>query len=556
MEVGASPIDNAGLGNGTTPFSRSYAQGTMVTLSAPTTAGGNIFQKWQTNGIDCATTPTLSLSLQANLTATAVYASPLRSLTINSANPATGVEVGASPIDNAGLGNGTTPFSRSYAQGTMVTLSAPTTAGGNIFQKWQTNGIDCATTPTLSLSLQANLTVTAVYAAPNGLINGSFESGYTGWTTTGNQGISSSTSAADGQNFVAFNWGQTSPNGTLAQSFPTVSGQAYTLTFDLGVRAYNWNEQRLQVTVQGATVRWSQTLSLFGIGSGATRWVPQSYSFTADSTTTTLLFKDVSSLTDNLDLLLDNARVNAQAPNGLINGSFESGYTGWTTTGNQGISSSTSAADGQNFVAFNWGQTSPNGTLAQSFPTVSGQAYTLTFDLGVRAYNWNEQRLQVTVQGATVRWSQTLSLFGIGSGATRWVPESYSFTADSTTTTLLFKDVSSLTDNLDLLLDNVRVNAQANSGMALLTISQGGRRATGLMAEEPTLTLRLLGERAWIIFQGAGPGIYQLEVSEDLRSWRSWQEITATGSSAVEFKDVAPVGPMRFYRVVRLISVQ
>ncbi|MBN2778499.1 MAG: C10 family peptidase, partial [Bacteroidales bacterium] len=60
-----------------------------------------------------------------------------RTLTVNSSNPNSGVEISISPNDNNGQGIGTTQFKRVYDDNTTVTLTAPQTASGNTFVKWQ-----------------------------------------------------------------------------------------------------------------------------------------------------------------------------------------------------------------------------------------------------------------------------------------------------------------------------------------------------------------------------------------------------------------------------------
>src|ERR1700736_274019 len=57
-------------------------------------------------------------------------------LTVASSNPASGVSIAVSPADNSGQGNGTTGLSRTYNEGTAVTLTAPGTTGSNSFSSW------------------------------------------------------------------------------------------------------------------------------------------------------------------------------------------------------------------------------------------------------------------------------------------------------------------------------------------------------------------------------------------------------------------------------------
>jgi uncharacterized protein YeaC (DUF1315 family) len=87
-------------------------------------------------------------------------------LTVASSNPNSGVAITVSPADRNGQSNGTTQFTRSYNSGASVTLTAPATASGNNFQKWQKNGVDAATTASTSVSMTANTTMTAVYVSP------------------------------------------------------------------------------------------------------------------------------------------------------------------------------------------------------------------------------------------------------------------------------------------------------------------------------------------------------------------------------------------------------
>ncbi|MEO6477770.1 MAG: GDSL-type esterase/lipase family protein [Luteolibacter sp.] len=401
---------------------------------------------------------------------------------------------------------------------------------------------------------------------PQVLTNGSFESDFAGWSGSGNKMIQSSGAytATDGIRLVAFNAGNSAPNGILAQTFSTTPGVTYALSFDAGVLAYTNSEQRLQVAVTGSGSLLLQTVSVSGSGNG-TRWVRQNFSFVANSSATTLTFRDMSTTTNALDLLLDNVRVtgnggggggtsntaptaapdthstnkntalvvpangvlandsdaqsqpltavlrsnpsngsvslssnggftynpannftgtdsftyhahdgslssnvvavtiNVNATSGgstaLVNGSFESGFNNWTISGNQELKSAAPylATNGSKLVAFNGGNLAPNATLAQSFPTTAGSRYTLTFDAGVFSYNTNSQTLQVAITGSGSLLSGSVTLYGSGNGTNRWLPQSFTFVANSSTSILTFRDISSSSNSLDLLLDNVAV---------------------------------------------------------------------------------------------------
>jgi hypothetical protein len=143
----------------------------------------------------------------------------------------------------------------------------------------------------------------------------------------------------------------------------------------------------------------------------------------------------------------------------LVNGSFESDFAGWTPVGNLEImvAPNTQVTDGTKAVVFNAGQEAPNGSLSQVFATIPGKTYSLTFDAGVFApAATNTQKLEVTVTGSTQRLFEPIDLKGIAS-STLYTPQVFTFVADATETSLRFRDISATSQNVDLLLDNVRV---------------------------------------------------------------------------------------------------
>jgi len=85
-------------------------------------------------------------------------------LTVNSVNPTTGVEMTVAPADNNGASNGTASFTRTYNSGTAVSVTSPATSGNNTFASWA--GCTTAATETCSVTMSGNVTVTATYATP------------------------------------------------------------------------------------------------------------------------------------------------------------------------------------------------------------------------------------------------------------------------------------------------------------------------------------------------------------------------------------------------------
>jgi hypothetical protein len=92
--------------------------------------------------------------------------SATHTLTILSSNPSSGVGVSVSPADTNGSGNGTTSFTRIYDTGAVVTLTAPSSASGGNFQKWQRDGADWTTNTAMNVTMDADHVVTAVYGQP------------------------------------------------------------------------------------------------------------------------------------------------------------------------------------------------------------------------------------------------------------------------------------------------------------------------------------------------------------------------------------------------------
>jgi hypothetical protein len=107
-------------------------------------------------------------------------------LTLN-ASPSTGIWVSVNPPDNNGQANGTTPFSRIYTNNAVVTLTAPGSTNGNVFQKWQRDGADWASTASTTVTMNGNHTMSAIYTpAPTsyyvtGIAPGSVHNNYSGF---------------------------------------------------------------------------------------------------------------------------------------------------------------------------------------------------------------------------------------------------------------------------------------------------------------------------------------------------------------------------------------
>ncbi|MES2659022.1 MAG: kelch repeat-containing protein [Verrucomicrobiota bacterium] len=664
-EITVSPPDNDAMANGISNFIRRYLDGVTVNLTAAYANNGFRFQKWLRNGADLSTDRVISIVMDGNLTLTAVY-------------------VDSPPVIT------TQPVGGAVALGGTTTLRVTAEGTGTLFYQWRLGGFDIpgADSPEWVISdmqpgdvgtydvvvsnaigpvTSEPATVSLVTAT---LVNGSFEAGYTGWTSSGHQSIEDAAPyvATDGIRLVAFNGGNATPNGTLAQAFATTPGRSYTLNFDAGALFFGPGTQALGVTVTGTGNLLTRTVTLTGSGGGSRLWQPQGFTFIANSPTSTLAFADLSPATGNIDLFLDHVSVTEgtdvpntapvagndhyattlntalmipapgviandsdadsspltvtlvtgpahgvanlnsngsfaytpetghtgpdsftyQANDGgldsniatvslevnppstqlLFNGGFESGFTGWITTGNQFIQSAApyAATEGTKLASFNAGNNTPNAVLSQTFATVAGQSYTLAFDLGVLSYNTNPQTMRVTVTGAGGLLSQVITITGSGGGKNRWLPQSFSFVADGAISTLTFRDQSTSTNGLDMVLDHVRVTGV--SALAALppdlmsgilpipeTVAQSatpppvGEMGTPSLAGTPgDFTISLTATAA---------GIYVFERSVDLVRWDHLGEKKVDEPGFVEFHDRTPsFAPQQsesgsFYRIGR-----
>jgi hypothetical protein len=158
----------------------------------------------------------------------------------------------------------------------------------------------------------------------------------------------------------------------------------------------------------------------------------------------------------------ENINNHAAIPNN--NGAFitngSTWLTGWTVGGpgtpdidvDRGSSDGFTAFDGQQWIAFNGGNTPPGGVLSQTFLTTVGATYGVSFQVGKAGSG--SQSLTATalaLNGAVLASNYCVPTMGV------WAAFSLNFTATTTNTTLVFKDTSSTTVGADLMLDDVIV---------------------------------------------------------------------------------------------------
>jgi len=99
--------------------------------------------------------------MDSDKTVTVIYETPVRTLTVASASPDSGVDIAVIPNDKDGQGDGFSQFARIYDNNTLVALTAPATAAGGTFQSW--SGCPNAIGTTCNVTMDGDKTVTAIY---------------------------------------------------------------------------------------------------------------------------------------------------------------------------------------------------------------------------------------------------------------------------------------------------------------------------------------------------------------------------------------------------------
>ncbi len=169
--VSVAPLDLNDESGGETEFQRTYENGQTATLTAPGTAGGLPFKWWERGGTPTDTNQTTSVELLTDVTMTAVYGEPepggeLR-LTVTSEGPdGSLVTFITATVDNKANAGGSTTFERYYNSGTEVTVEAPATSNGFVFNYWMVDGVTVGSEQQLTLTMLADTTITAVYKEP------------------------------------------------------------------------------------------------------------------------------------------------------------------------------------------------------------------------------------------------------------------------------------------------------------------------------------------------------------------------------------------------------
>src|SRR5271157_1690643 len=175
----------------------------------------------------------------------------------------------------------------------------------------------------------------------------------------------------------------------------------------------------------------------------------------------------------------------------LVNGSFEqpggndilsaagSTITGWTVVAGTNVDyihTYFTCSDGA--FCLDLDGTPGAGGIAQTFATTPGTAYTVTFDMaGNPAAGPTVKQMRVQAAGQSASFS--FDITGHSANSMGWTTKTWTFTANSSSTTLEFDSLDGPNSNYGPALDNVRVTAGSGSGGG----GGGGANATGITLE-------------------------------------------------------------------------
>lgn len=498
FSIAASPsaISIAQGGSGSSTISTAVTSGSAATVSlalsgvpsgvtaglspASVTAGGS-----STLSISVGTSATPgTYTLTITGTEGSVTHATSIALTVTSTTVSNDFSIAASPssVSVAPGASGTSTISTAVTSGTAGTVSfaasgapagvtaslspASVTAGGSAMLTLAASSSATPGSYTITItgtegSVTHSTTVALTITSSGGIVNGGFESGLTGWTTSG-ASVTIATSGCHSGTKCALA-GSTSPtNGdsTLTQTFTAPTG-ATGLSFWFKMTCpdtvtYDW----MIVTLKNNTAGTTTTLVPKTCMTNAA-WVSATAAITAGSSyTLTLTSHDDDYSGDPTYTLFDDVALTTTAVNtGITNGGFENGKTGWTTTG-ASTSIVTSGCHGGTSCAMAGASTPTNGdsSFSQTFVVPSGKSqlslwYNMTCPDSV-TYDW----MIVTLKNNTTGTTATMVQKNCAPSAT-WTAATAPVTAGSSyTLTLTSHDDNYPGDASYTLYDDVSLN--------------------------------------------------------------------------------------------------
>jgi hypothetical protein len=374
------------------------------------------------------------------------------------------------------------------ADGTTATLRFTSMGLGNA------NADQVVDTVSINLVPQGSPTPAPTLQNPNFDVGPFLADGtVTGWVVDGNGRVADNAQGAtSASHSAALSSGGDSQGDTLSQGFATVNGQMYSVDFDAGIFGQRTGAAlQLRFELLGNGTLMNQVLTppdAFTFNPAAVLFQHYHFTFLANSTATTLRFTSIGLGNKFADQVVDTVAVNPMPVStptptptptpgpSLANGDFESGpfftdgnVTGWIVGGNRHVADNQEGAtSGSHSAALSSGGNFTGDTLSQSFPTVVGGIYALDFDAAIFGKrSGSPLQLKVEVLGGATLVNQTVNPPEAGTftaSAVTFQHFNFTFTADSTTTTLRFTSVGAGNTSADQVVDTVVISPQSIPG--------------------------------------------------------------------------------------------
>jgi choice-of-anchor C domain-containing protein len=268
------------------------------------------------------------------------------------------------------------------------------------------------------------------------------------------------------QGSFSLNLNSTSGAGSISQTFTTIPGDLYRVSFDLaGDPGGGLPVKTLRVSA--AYLIRDFTFDTTGKTTTNMGWTGQTLTFTAQAATTTLVFQSQDNGANGP--ALDNVKV-VHPANLVLNGSFEQGPAPGSSIqlspGDDSINGWTVADNGIGYIGGLWQASqggrsldmngvADHGSIEQTFLTTPGVSYKVTFDMA--GYPNPSSPLKTLRVVAAGRFKDfTFDTTGKSVGNMGWTTKNFTFTAQWETTTLLFLSLTP-GSNTGPALDNVVV---------------------------------------------------------------------------------------------------
>jgi VCBS repeat-containing protein len=287
---------------------------------------------------------------------------------------------------------------------------------------------------------------------PNLITDGGFDNGLTGWSVTAPNGVATTGAGSPAPGFQGFS--NSSTGGDLTQTFATVAGAHYELTFS-SFDNINSGSNALRVIVAGGatTIGLTQSFTVHVID-----FVATSSSTTVDFNFTTVSGTGIIGI-DNVDVELINHAPVLGVPasaDAVVNGSFSAGGAAWTNAAGTGVEVNPAGVyglDGShgNVMEVDNNAGLPFDDISQTVATVAGQTYTFSFDTAQRA------GFPGVTNSYEVLWNGQL-LGTINPASTTFEHHAFTVTATGASGTIEFREVAN-SDGVGGIVDNVSLTS-------------------------------------------------------------------------------------------------